>query len=237
MAQARPVWEKPAEGLEKALGLAGAASAAGARVICFPEQFATGWDPESSSFAEEYGGPVSSGFCTIAADCGIGVLGNFREKTPDGLRNTAIFAGADGKAVAFYSKMHLFYPEGEDKFFSPGTSPAVFDYEGVRFGIAICYDLRFPGLFEEYSRLGTECVLVQAAWPCSRVSYWKHFISTRAKENGYYVAGTNTTGRTPVDEYCGGSMAASPAGMTVAGPAEGECLIYADVDTGNIRHS
>lgn len=230
IAQAESSWEDPDSSLKKASVFAKNAAAGGAEIICFPEQYATGWDPASSAFAEDENGSICSAYCDIASEYGIGVLGSFREKSSAGLKNTAVFFDESGKILSKYSKIHLFSPAGEEKHFSPGTSPSVFEYGGIKFGIAICYDLRFPELFLKYRMLGADCVLVPAAWPCKRLSHWDLFLRTRAVENRYYMAGINTTGRTPVDYYCGGSMAVSPLGDVIAGPVKEEGLLYADIE-------
>lgn len=228
--QAESFWENPSGSLEKAHILAKSASAEGAAVVCFSEQFATGWDPSSHRYSEDENGFICTAYRNIAMEHGIGVLGSYREKT-DGLpRNTAVFYDERGRLLSKYSKIHLFSPAGEEKHFSPGSSLSVFDYKGVKFGIAICYDLRFPELFLKYRRLGAECVLVPAAWPCSRLSHWDLFLHTRAIENRLFMAGINATGRTPVEEYCGGSMFVSPGGDIIAGPLKDEGLLYADID-------
>jgi len=231
IAQAKSIWENPAENLKKASNFAETAASEGAGIICFPEQFATGWDPASSVFAEDEDGLICSAYRDIAVESGIAVLGSYREKTGNFPKNTTIFFDDRGRLVSKYSKIHLFSPAGEDRHFSPGESPATFDFRGIKFGVAICYDLRFPELFLKYKKKGAGCVLVPAAWPCSRLSHWDLFLRTRAIENRIYTVGINTTGRTPVDDYCGGSMAVSPLGEIIAGPLKGEGLIYADIES------
>jgi len=228
--QAESSWENPGENLKKASFFAGKAAREGAELICFSEQFATGWNPSSSAFAESVEGPICSAFSDIARDYEIGVLGSFREKSDGNLKNTGVVFDNHGRIISKYSKIHLFSPAGEDRYYTPGDTPSIFEYDGVKFGIAICYDLRFPELFLTYKRLGAGCIFVPAAWPCSRLSHWDLFLRTRAVENGLFMVGINTTGRNPVDDYCGGSMAVSPSGDIISGPLKGEGLLYADID-------
>lgn len=230
IAQAESSWENPGENLKKASAFAKTASAEDAGIICFPEQYATGWDPSSGSFFEDDSGPISTAYRDIAIEYGIGVLGSFREKKEGLPANTTVFFDEKGNILSKYSKIHLFSPAGEDKYFSSGSSLSVFEYSGMKFGVAICYDLRFPELFHKYRILGAECILVPSAWPCKRLSHWELFLRTRAVENRIYIVGINATGRNPVDDYCGGSMAVSPGGDIIAGPADGEGLLYADID-------
>lgn len=228
--QAESSWENPGENLKKASFFAVKAASEGADIICFSEQYATGWDPSSSAFAENDEGPVCSAFRDIASEYGLGVLGSFREKSDGCLKNTSVFFDRNGRLLSKYSKIHLFSYAGEDRYYTPGEFPSVFEYGGVKFGIAICYDLRFPELFLAYKKLGAGCILVPAAWPCSRLSHWDLFLRTRAVENSLFMVGINTTGRNPVDDYCGGSMAVSPSGDVISGPIKDEGLLYADID-------
>jgi predicted amidohydrolase len=102
---------------------------------------------------------------------------------------------------------------------------------GVKFGLAICYDLRFSDIFTYYAKTGCECVIVQAAWPDARMKHWNIFIHSRAIENQYFVAGVNTTGRTDTDIYSGGSILVSPFGDAVMQADDEPGLFYAEVDT------
>ena len=59
-AQIASIWEEPEKTLEKAGMLIRHAAASGAALICFPEQFATGWDPESEKNLEDMNGLIVS---------------------------------------------------------------------------------------------------------------------------------------------------------------------------------
>ena len=108
---------------------------------------------------------------------------------------------------------------------------------GVRFGIAICYDLRFAGLFSRYAANGADCVIVQSAWPAARMRHWDLFIAARAAEFQLYVLGVNTTGVTPVDTYCGGSLLADPTGDIEASAGGEEGIFTAVIDPEAVREA
>lgn len=230
VAQCPPAWENPADSLSRADRAAERAAGAGASIVCFPEQYATGWDPLGRTFIQDEHGGIVRGFAAIARRHQIAVLGSFREKHTPRPRNTAFVVDASGNIAGKYAKTHLFSPAREQEAFSPGKKPALFTLGGVRFGIAICYDLRFPELFAAYARAGADCVLVPAAWPCERIGHWELFIRARALENQYYVAGINTTGTTPSGHYCGGSLVAGPAGETVELAGRDTAVIAATID-------
>jgi len=106
----------------------------------------------------------------------------------------------------------------------------------TRFGIAICYDLRFGDLFALYARAGVDAVLVPAAWPCSRIEHWERFLRLRAEEQGFYLVGINTAAvTTPVDRYCGHSMVVGPSGTVLASADGTEQVLYATLDPQSVR--
>lgn len=228
--QVSGIWENPEESFKKARILIHEARRAGASLIAFPEQYVTGWDPRSTRNIEDKNGSIVSQYKDLARENSVAILGSFRENSYPLPRNTAIAIGRDGSILATYAKMHLFTPGHEDQAFSPGDGIASFTIEGVKFGIAICYDLRFPDLFCIYRSLGVHAVIVPAAWPQNRIKYWELFIRSRAAENQMYIIGVNTTGRNPVDSYSGQSMIADPLGRIVSRAGTAEELIYAEID-------
>ena len=179
-AQITGVWESPKLTIEKADHVFCEAARAGAAIILFPEQFATGWDPASDKNSEDLTGPTVTGLRRLAEKYSIAVVGSFREAFTPKPRNTSIAIGSNGEILATYAKIHLFTPDGEDRVFTPGTGLATFTLEDVHFGLAICYDLRFPEIFRLYRRKGVHAVIVPAAWPESRLRYWELFIQSRA---------------------------------------------------------
>ncbi|HVP96630.1 nitrilase-related carbon-nitrogen hydrolase [Methanoregula sp.] len=229
-AQIRSAWEDPDRTLEIAADCFSRAARSGAKMISFPEQFATGWDPHSLQNTGDLTGPTVSGFRKLAKEYSIAVIGSFRETFTPKPRNTAIAIDSRGDILTTYAKIHLFTPGHEDKTFFPGTSLATFTLEGVQIGLAICYDLRFPELFRLYRRKGVHAVIVPAAWPQSRMLHWELFIQSRAAENQMYVAGVNTVGTNPVDRYAGESMTADPHGAIIARAGPEAELLYYEID-------
>lgn len=234
-AQIRSAWEDPVASLEHAEPWIKSAAETGASLVCLPEQFPTGWDPSSSLHVQGREGPIVSAFRVLAREYGIAILGSFRERAHPRPRNTCIVLDRNGDEIGSYSKCHLFSPAGEGERYAPGEDPGIFSLGGVRFGLAICYDLRFPGLFDWYARQGVCSVLIPAAWPAGRISHWDLAIRARASDFQYYVVGVNTTGETPVETYEGGSLVADPGGDVVARAGRGEELMTAEIDPATIR--
>jgi omega-amidase len=234
--QLAPCWGDPEKTLQKVRKAAAEAADAGAVLLALPEQVLTGWDPLHAAFLEEEDGLLVSALQEIAADLGIALLGSVQQKADPMPTNTAVMIDADGTVLTRYAKMHPFSPGDEHLHYSAGTGISTFSIAGLRFGIAICYDLRFGELFAEYAREGVDAVLVPAAWPCSRITHWEHFLQLRAEEQGYYLIGINTAAvTTPVDRYCGHSMIVGPTGGLLARADETEQVLYAPLDHAAVR--
>ena len=221
-AQVRSAWEDPGATLARAEHCIARASREGGDLVCFSEQFATGWDPASLRHVQDIDGPLVRKLRSLAEEYSIAILGSLRKRSSPRPENTCVVISAGGELLAEYSKCHLFSPAGEDRAFQRGSTIATFPLAGMTLGIAICYDLRFAPLFALYADAGADAVLVPAAWPASRLSHWELFIRARALECQVYVAGINATGATPVDTYEGGTMVADPTGTLLlsAGPEE-----------------
>jgi len=237
LAQVGAVWEDPTATLENVHPLIETAARQGARLICFPEQFATGWDPQSIRHAQSWDGEVPATLSAYAREYRIAILGSLRLEDEARVYNTAFIVGPGGERVAEYRKIHLFSPLEEGRHYHEGNNIHVCSVGDMAFGIAICYDLRFPPLFRMYMEAGAECVLVPAAWPASRIDAWELFIRSRALENQMYVAGINTTGTTPVGHYNGNSLVAGPYGKIIARGPESARLIFADLDPGVVHEA
>lgn len=229
-AQIAGIWEEPEKTLKKAGVFIQHAAASGAALICFPEQFATGWDPESGKNLEDLNGLIVSSLRAYARNNQIAVIGSFRKQGNPLPENTAVVINKEGLILTTYSKVHLFSPGNEQNGFSPGSKLGVFTLGPLTCGIAICYDLRFPDLFRIYAQKGVQVVFVPAAWPQKRMNHWELFITARAAENQMYVAGVNTTGITPVDTYSGSSMTADPHGTIISRANDAEQLVFTDLD-------
>ena len=236
-AQITSCWEKPEKTLGKAEVCIRRAASLGAAIIAFPEQFVTGWDPCSGRHVQDRSGPIVSALTKYAQEYSIAVLGSFRESHHPLPKNTAFVVSTDGSVLAWYAKMHPFTFAREEQYFAAGDDLAVFGLCGMKFGIAICYDLRFASLFQLYAAKGVHGVFVPAAWPASRARHWELFITARAAENQMYVTGINTVGTNPVDRYSGASMTADPDGMVIARGGEREELVVSELDPSRVEET
>jgi predicted amidohydrolase len=89
--------------------------------------------------------------------------------------------------------------------YSPGNRPCVFEVDGYRCGVLICYDYRFPELYRELKRLGVE-VLLQSFHNARRDrdthenhNIWKDIVPAtmmcHAATNYFWISATNSAAR------------------------------------------
>lgn len=165
----------------------------GAKLLLTPELSYCGYHPDDIAKLAKYDEPEALKFFdTISRQYGIYIgFGSVKQKSKKHL-NRYFIVGPDG-VVAKYDKMHIFGFGGEDKVFEPGDYPVSFELDGIRFGLSICYDLRFPELFSLYSG-DCDAVICPAAWPKKRAREWKLLLRARAVENRFKTIGVNWQG-------------------------------------------
>jgi predicted amidohydrolase len=225
----------PAANLARAQVLARQAAEMGSALVVFPEMFMGRPTEERSPawIAAADGGKFVQGLKSLAAETGLFVVAGCWEPGPDQRRvyNTAHIFSPEGEIVASYRKLHLFDALNvrESDSMIPGDAPPpVADIAGMRVGLAICYDLRFPELFRHLAGRGAQLVLVPSAWyqgPMKEV-HWLTLLRARAIENTFFVAGCNLVG----GAFCGCSTVFDPFGVSLAGSGEAPALVQASVD-------
>ena len=141
--------------------------------------------------------------------------------------------------MARYSKIHLFdavLADGleykESAAFAPGSEVVACECDGIRFGLAICYDIRFPELFNVLADMGAQVMLLPAAFTIpTGISHWEPCLRARAIETGCYVAGCGQWGPYARGRAnYGHSMVVDPWGTVVAQCSEGVGTVTADID-------
>ncbi|MSO54604.1 MAG: carbon-nitrogen hydrolase family protein [Rhodospirillales bacterium] len=121
--------------------------------------------------------------------------GSIVETAGDKLFNTTVVFDPTGNEIARYRKIHLFdvtTPDGksyrESDTFARGTAIASFGIKGVSIGCTICYDLRFPELYQRLAVKGVKVILVPAAFTKETgKDHWEVLIRARAIETECYV--------------------------------------------------
>jgi omega-amidase len=114
---------------------------------------------------------------------------------------------------------------------SPGDGFTSFAFADLRFGLSICYDLRFP---EVYRKLAVEndvnAFLISSAWPFPRIEHFRTLAMARAIENQSYVIVANRVGTDNGISFCGTSAIIDPYGVIIASASQDrEELINAEL--------
>ncbi|MGW1712838.1 carbon-nitrogen hydrolase family protein [Streptomyces sp. NPDC002156] len=166
------------------------AAEAGARLIQFPEGCLSGyakeqirdWDQVDWRAIEEEHRHVAA----LAAELRLWVvLGSAHRLTPPHRPHNSLYVIADnGQVAGRYDKRYCSNTEIL-RYYTPGVRPTVFSVDGFRFGCAICIEVNFPELFEEYERLGVDCLLL-SAYPVDTVFEVK--ARAHAATNNYWLA-------------------------------------------------
>lgn len=135
----------------------------------------------------------------------------------------------NGKMIYEYQKIHPFTYGAEGQMYEGGDSLSVVEIDGHIVSGFICYDLRFPTIFQIVSKKA-ECIFVIANWPKTREDQWLALLKARAIENQCFVVGVNRVGEGGDLLYSGKSVVFNAAGEEVIPPVEGEKLCAVELD-------
>jgi len=241
-------WEMALDLIERAAGY-------GAAFVATPENTNyLGPHEEKVRLAEPMDGPTVSRFSDLAAKLGIHLLlGSFNEKADDPKRcyNTSVLFGPGGEILATYGKIHLFDVDVSDQVrfqesatVVPGEDVVVAETPLARFGLSICYDLRFPELYRRLADGGAEVLMVPAAFTLTTgKDHWYPLLRARAIETQCWVIAPAQHGHhddVGLRDSYGHALIADPWGQVVAAAEEGPGLALAEVDVsrvGKVRRS
>lgn len=130
-----------------------------------------------------------------------------------------------GEVISDYIKIHPFSYAGEDRFFYSGEKVVDFKINDVNFSTFICYDLRFPEIFQIASKK-SDVIVIPANWPEKRKEHWKTLLKARAIENQCYIIGVNCFGYQYEIYYSGDSCVLNPNGDIIIEAKEKEDLLF-----------
>jgi nitrilase len=233
--------------IRRALRLAGKAAGTGAKLIVLPEVFSfrgrAGTKCELRDLFEDIPGPSTSPFLDLARKFRTAVVaGTVHERSsrPDKAYNSSVAIGPSGRVAAVYRKNHLFRANlpgqniRESDRFIAGTKPASFKTGGLKIGLSVCFDLRFPGLFLDYGRRGCHAVCCPSAFArATGKKHWMVLLRARAIENRCYILAPNQWGADNQGlSHYGHSAIIDPWGQVMAKAPGGRTqIIYAELDT------
>ncbi len=163
--------------------------------VFLPEVWTSGWDcPSFEECAEDINNSESIKMLQrIAKKYCVNIIGG--SIILKGMTNSCPVINRQGELVCTYDKNHLFSYYGceEGKFITRGKNPVMVELDGVKLGLTICYDIRFPEIYRAYRKAGADILVNMAAWGASKKIPWDSMTTSRAVENqSYFVALTQT---------------------------------------------
>ena len=236
-----------AANIAAATELADEAASTGARLVALPEYLQyRGPDDGYRASARPIPGPWTEAFAEVARRRDAWILvGSLAETSPDPARpwNTSVLVAPDGSIVATYRKIHLFDVsvvdgpvDRESERVTPGDHAVVAEVDGVRLGLSVCYDLRFPELYRALALAGAEVMTVPANFTeRTGRDHWEVLLRARAIENGAYVLAPSQVGGPPGQPAFGRSMIVDPWGTVVAQAPDRVGIVSATLDLGRVR--
>ncbi|RDX38247.1 carbon-nitrogen hydrolase family protein [Kangiella sp. HD9-110m-PIT-SAG07] len=196
------------ENLKQAEQLIKASARDGAQMVVLPETFALmeKYNGQKLDFVEVHlEGPIQQWMQRVAKENNVWLIGGTIAVASD--IETRPFArcyvyDAQGKVVTHYDKIHMFdvavkddevYSESDNTL--AGNDIKAFDFKGIKFGLSVCYDLRFPELYREYQKDNVDVILAPSAFTLKTGEvHWQLLLQARAVENLCFVAASNQTG-------------------------------------------
>ena len=219
----------------------------GAELVVFPEATMRAFGNSLLDIAEPLNGPWAARLRRIATELGIVIVAGMFTPGLAGrkVRNTLLATGPGVEAS--YDKIHLFDAFGfaESDTVEAGTRPVTFELGGISFGLATCYDIRFPALFTANADLGAEANIVCASWGSGpgKVDQWRLLARARAVDTTTYVLacgqgdpateGIEAKGSAPTG--VGHSAVVSPFGEVIEELDGGTGLLFADLDPAVVK--
>lgn len=183
-----------------------------------PEMWSTGFATTPHGIAENADSIALRWMRETARNYLCAISGSLLVQTADGhYRNRHYFVTPT--ETFFYDKHHLFTYGHEDEAITPGHDHVVATWQGRRFLLLTCYDLRFP-VWARYGWAGEyDAIIVVANWPEKRQQAWRVLTRARAIENQCFLIGANRVGDDQYCHYLGESLVCDSKGDTLLGCA------------------
>jgi predicted amidohydrolase len=243
---------EPGPNLEQLAELSREAAGAGAQYALSPEVsivFAENRDGLRAVAGPWEDNPAIGRCAEIARETGLFLhLGSLAVALPDGrFANRSVLFRPHGSIAATYDKIHLFDATlpglreyRESATYAGGDTAVVTEAAGLKLGLTICYDVRFPALHRALAVAGAELISVPAAFTVpTGEAHWEVLLRARAIETGCFViaaaqAGQHQNGRST----WGHSMIIDPWGKVLGQlGGDGPGVLVADIDVAAVAEA
>lgn len=213
----------------------------GVALLVCPEMSLTGYNIGAAAvqrLAEAADGAMAQTVAAIAQRAGLAIVYGYPERAADGaVFNAAQCIGADGRRLANHRKTHLFGELDRSMFSAgPALSP-LFELNGWRMGLLICYEVEFPENVRRLALAGADLIVVPTANMREFDFVALSLVPTRAYENQFFVAYANHCGHEGEIEYGGLSSIVAPDGAFLALAERDEAMPVATLDHARLAAS
>lgn len=147
--------------------------------------------------------------------------------------NTCFVIDRKGNTVCRYDKKYMYKVNKEDLIVDetertiPGKEIGVFELDGIKMGVGICFDLRYPEYFRELVKLGVEIIFLPSHFrKATGELAWNILSRARAIENQVYFCACNQTG----EGNCGNTQIISYDGIILSNIENEEGIITYDIN-------
>lgn len=210
------IWEGKASNIKQIRNLMLDVSLSHPDLVVFPEMSLTGFTMRAEAMSEDLlHSPTIEFFSGLAMEYKTVIAFGVILKTQDKPTNNLVVISSEGEIIGRYEKIHPFSYSGETECYSKGEELVCAGVKDFTIGLTICYDLRFPELYQALSKQ-CDAIINIANWPARRVADWTLLLHARALENQCFMIGVNRTG---IDgkglEYVKSSAVVGPRGMDV----------------------
>jgi nitrilase len=154
----------------------------------------------------------------------------YPEESGRALHNSAAVFDRDGHLIGNYRKVAL-PNDFERDCFTPGTGPELFEFEGVRCSVLICYDIEFPELARRAAQLGAELLLVPTALRAKWRFVSDSIVPSRAYENAMFIGYCDFAADESNSQFSGTTSICAPDGQHLSRATGPEDLVLATIDT------
>lgn len=207
---------------------------AGAELIVFPEMTDTGYSmPVIRENASVWSKGAVQELKKIAKELSIAIVCGLSDRKGESIYNAQVLIDREGNELAKYRKTHLVTaPQFDERTcFTAGAKFVSARYRDFKFGLGICYDLRFPEMARTLAvDHQANAFVISSAWPMVRIDHLRVFRLARAIENQSYVILANRVGTDDGVTLCGTSAIIDPHGAIVAAASvDREELLVGDI--------
>lgn len=210
-----------------------AAAAAGARMLVAPELYLPGYNQPDRhrSAAQPRAGDWEQRLAEMARASGCGLTVGWAERDGARVYNAATCFGANGEVIGHYRKIQLFGPM-EQASFDPGAAYTLFDLDGIRTALLICYDVEFAPHVRALAERGAKLILVPTANPRGFEHVSDVLVPARAGEMDLTIAYANYSGTEGDITYAGQSLIVGPDAVPLARAGRTESMLVAALGSG-----